>query len=183
LQIKINGQTVKDLIKSLALAGVLTLVGAARTPAQNLIANGGFTANAAAFTVSPGYTNGGNPATISSWLIWGAGSSAGLNGAGTGVGNTFGPTTPGGRTYAFLQYGGGLLGQYLTLAPNTKYRLDFEVAAKVGNTAQYRVVVAPSDSTGFTGLYYDSGVQTGNTAAFDHITAYFTTPATLGVVK
>jgi len=30
------------------------------------------------------------------------------------------------------------------------------------------------------GLYYDSGVQTGNTATFDHITAYFTTPATLG---
>ena len=119
----------KNLIKSLAFIGILTVVGSAHTHAQNLITNGAFTANAAAFTVSPGYTNGGNPVTISSWLILGSSSGAGLNGAATGAGNTFGPTNPGGRTYAFVQYGGGLLGQYLTLAPNTKYRLDFEVAA------------------------------------------------------
>ena len=170
----------KSLIKSLALTGLLAVLEVAPADAQNLIVNGAFTANSAAFTVAPGYTNGGNPATISGWLIGGAGSSAGLNGIGTSAGDAFGPTSPGGRTYAFLQYGGGLLRQYVTLAPSTKYRVDFDVAARVGSAAQYRVVVATNDSGGFTGLYYDSGARVANNAGFDHVTAYFTTPATLG---
>ena len=171
----------KNLIKFLAFAGVLTVVGAASTQA-NLIANGNFTANSAAFTVYPGYTGGGNPAAITGWLNYLNVASQGLNGAGTGAGNPFGPTNPGGRTYAFLQHGQQLLGQYLpTLAPNTQYKLDYDVACRGGYSGgQYRVVVSPSDTAGFNGLYYDSGLQTGNSAAFDHITAYFTTPAMLG---
>ena len=170
----------KELIKLVILIGVLTAAGAAHAQPANAIANGDFTTNAAAFTVPPGAINGGNPAGIANWQVFGAGSGVGLNGARTGAGNSFGPTSPGGRTYAFIQSAQTLLGQYLTLAPNTQYKLDYDVAARAGNTAQYRVVVSPSDSAGFNGLYYDSGVQPGNNAAFAHVTAYFTTPAALG---
>jgi len=170
-------------LTAIPLLAVASGVISAAESVSNWIANGDFTANAAAFTADPGYANGGgNPAAIAGWGVYGAGLSVGLNGAkaGAGVGNTFGPTTPGSRTYAFIQSVQTLLGQYLTLAPGTQYKLDYDVAARAGNSAQYRVVIAPSDTTGFTGLYYDSGVQTGNNANFTHVTGTFTTPATLG---
>ena len=163
--------------ESLALIIVLAVAAPVRA---TVIVNGDFSANAAAFTNSPGYTGGANPVTISNWLNYFNAPQQGLNGARTGVGNTFGPTNTGGRTYAFIQSAQTLLGQYLTLAPSTKYRLDYEVAARAGQAAKYRVMVAPSDSSGTSGLYYDSGVTAGNSAAFDHVTAYFTTPSALG---
>ncbi|MEI6673846.1 MAG: HYR domain-containing protein [Verrucomicrobiota bacterium] len=172
------------LLLATALFLVISGVIQAAESVNNWIANGDFTANAAAFTASPGsINNSGNPAAISGWLSFGAGSSPGLNGSKTGasVGNPCGPTTPGSRTYAFIRYGQGGLSQYLTLAPNTPYRMDFDVAARAGYTdQQYRVVIAPSDTTGMDGLYYDSGVQAGNSASFTHVTGTFTTPATLG---
>ncbi len=174
------------LLLAAALLPVVSGVTLAAESVNNWIANGDFTANAAAFTASPGSSNdSGNPAGISSWLSFGAGSSPGLNGSKTGasVGNPFGPTTPGSRTYAFIRYGQGGLGQYLSLAPNTQYRLDFDVAARAGySDQQYRVVIAPSDTTGMDGLYYDSGAQSGNSANFTHVTGTFTTPATPGAM-
>ena len=146
----------RPVLAAAALLPVVSGMASAADSVSNWIANGDFTANAAAFTASPGYAGGGgNPAGIASWGVYGAGSSVGLNGAktGAGVGNTFGPTNQGGRTYAFIQSVQTLLGQYLTLAPGTQYKLDFDVASRAGNTAQYRVVIAPSDTTGFTGLY------------------------------
>ena len=141
-------QKLRRLLAAATLLPVVSGVTPAAESVHNWIANGDFTANAAAFTASPGsINNGGNPADISAWVLFGAGSGVGLNGSKTGasVGNPFGPATPGSRTYAFIQYGGRLLGQYLTLAPNTSYRLDFDVAARAGYTdQQYRVVIAPS---------------------------------------
>jgi hypothetical protein len=173
----------RPLLAAATLFPVVSGVTPAAESVNNWIANGDFTANAPAFTAYPGQITGANPAEISGWLSFGAGSGQGLNGSKTGasVGNPFGPANPGTRTYAFIQYGQGGLGQYLTLAPNTQYRLDYDVAARTGYTdQQYRVVIAPSDTTGMEGLYYDSGVQMGNTANFTHVTGTFTTPATLG---
>ncbi len=162
----------KHLIKSLVVANVLIVIGTAPTHAQNLITNGNFAANAAAFTTSPGYLSGSNPSSITGWTTSG---SVGLNGSGIGAGTAFAPTTVPSGVFAFCQ-GAGSFQQSLTgLAASTKYRLDYQVAARAGNTAQYRVVCSDGSTT-----YYDSGVVAGNSNAFQQITAYFTTPATLG---
>lgn len=148
------------------------------TPPNSLIANGNFGANALSFTLSPGYTGSPNPSSITSWTASGS-AQYGINGAGTGVGDPFGPSNPGGLTYAFLQGTGQALVQSLTtLAPNTTYQLGYSVAGRIGNTASYRVVIY-SDNT-FTTAYYDSGVQPANSSGFVNVTASFTTPATLG---
>jgi hypothetical protein len=148
------------------------------TPPNSLIANGSFAANASSFTLSPGYTGSPNPSSITSWTASGI-AQYGINGAGTGVGDPFGPSNPGGLTYAFLQGTGQALVQSLTtLAPNTTYQLGYSVAGRAANTASYRVVIY-SDNT-FNTAYYDSGVQPANSSGFVNVAASFTTPATLG---
>ena len=145
---------------------------------QNLISNGNFTANAMAFTNWPGYTapsSPGNPPSISIW--------ANINGGGVGVNgaevrfatpNTFGPTNPGGRTYAFVQGGTNGLRQNLTLLPNTAYLLEYDVAARSGNTVNYQVQIGDNTQTYFT----SSNVLADN-AWFVRFTKTFTTPSTL----
>ena len=158
---------------------LMTLV----TPANSLIVNGSFAANASSFTVWPGYTGGSNPTSITGWTELNGANGVGINGTGTSVGNPFSPSNPNGLTYAFLQGGntsvGHRLRQYLTtLAPNTTYQLGYSVAGRAGNTASYRVVVY-SDNT-LTTSYYDSGVQPADSSGFINVTASFTTPATPG---
>ena len=140
---------------------------------KNLISNGNFMANVSAFTNYPGYaSDGSNPASIASWGS--AYSGVGLNGAGTGatVGNPFGPSNPGGFTYAFLQGGTNWLFQYPPLTTNTTYKMDFDVAARAGDTVNYEVDVADNIQT------YVTATGVGNNAAFSHVTAVFTTPTT-----
>ena len=143
---------------------------------HNLILNGDFSANAALFTTWPGYTaptTPGNPASITSWINLNGGL-VGVNGAGTGAGDPFGPTTTGGRTYAFIEGGTNGLRQYLlTLPPNTTYQLDFDVATRAGNTANYKVEVVDNAQT-----YFTTGTVLGNTNPFVHFTQIFSTPGT-----
>ncbi len=146
------------------------------TPPNSLIVNGSFAANAASFTFPPGYIGGGgvNPSSITGWTDLYSAGGYGLNGTGTGVGDPFSPSNPGGLTYAFIQGGntsvGHVLGQNLTgLAPNTTYTLVYSVAGRSGNTASYRVALY-SDST-FTTSYYNSGVQAANSSGFVTVTA------------
>jgi PhoPQ-activated pathogenicity-related protein len=157
--------------------------------AENLLVNGDFTANAAAFTKWPGYVDLGdvdpsnpNPASITGWLNYFNSPGQGVNGAGaaTSVGNPFGPTNTGDRTYAFLQNGGSnLLGQYLpSLAVNTTYELSLDVAGRAGNPAATFKVLVAGDDTATPVYLYDSGIVAANTAAFTSYTVSFTTPAT-----
>ena len=155
-------------------------------PANNLIVNGTFQANASGFTVSPGYIGGGgvNPTSITGWTdLYGTGA-YGVNGGGTSVGYPFAPAAAAGVTYAFIQYGssagsGHVLKQALTgLTPNTTYTLMYSVGARSGNASSYRVSLF-ADNT-YTTSYYDSGVQLAPALGFNTVTATFTTPASLG---
>ncbi len=152
-------------------------VSAAVLPPPNLIVNGDFTANAVGFTNPPGYLllSPGNPSAIASWVANNPTYGIGVNGPLTSVGDPFGPTTTGGRTYAFIQQGGGAISQSLPLLlTNQTYQLDFDVSGRSGlPNAGYQVQIADSTQT----IYTTNGI--GTPAAFNHVTATFTTPALL----
>jgi hypothetical protein len=168
--------TISRTLNSLILAGLLTMVGVAPASAQNLIVNGDFTANAAGFTNWPGYLltwSAGNPADITGWLDY-TGTPMGLNGAATTASSVFGPTVPGGHTFAFLQ-GPGLLGQFLPLSsytPSTMYKLEFDAAGRAGEA---NVVFAVQ--IGETGEHFSTGNLIANPDAFNHYSHTFTSPA------
>ena len=142
----------------------------------NIVLNGDFSENAAGFTEWPGYlTNNGNPSQINSW---GFSKSAGVNGGINGVGlhTPFGPSNQTAVTYyGFLQSVGTQFSQDLTgrLAPNSRYQISFKAANRSGNSSALGQVTVGDDSTTF----YDSGVQSWSTAAFQSVTAEFTTGA------
>lgn len=175
-------------LKSLALVGVLTLVGAVTAQAVNVINNGDFTANAALFNEaaglpSTGYINNpnvpsGNPDGITGWdLQYGSYGWAyyGLNGPATALGtpNQWGPSNPGGNTYLWLYPGTyAVASQVLSLAANTEYQLDFDVAQTATSSALSWTVSIAQGAT----VYY-SATAVANNLAFDHITAIFTTTA------
>jgi hypothetical protein len=145
------------------------------TPGTNLIVNGNFSANAMEFTNWPGYasTSGsGNPSAITGWINL-SNSLVGVDGIGTSAGDAFGPTNTGGGTYAFIQGGVNGLAQDLALTACTTYQLDYEVAARAGNTPNYQVQIGDG-----TQVYYTS-TKAANNAVFVHFTATFTTPSAL----
>jgi len=169
-----------EKLKTLALVGVLTLVGAVTAHAQNLIANGDFTANAAGFTYNVGILGEGgvNPLTITSWTA-GAGN-IGLNGPATGVvGAPYEPLNgPGGYTFAFIHWGStaSTLSQTLSGAytPNTQYELSFDAAGFrwLPSTA-FRVSIGDNTTTHVTTGALDSTLLT----SFTHFSSVFTSPA------
>ena len=163
---------------SLAFTGILTLFGITAAPAQNLIVNGDFTANAAAFTAFPGYATPNSAVPISDWANGFAGG-AGVNGGATGVGDIFGPANACGQTYAFIQGGVGVLMQGLpvTYAPNKAYQLSFDAAARSGNTdVAFRVQIG--DATQIHVTTQVGPVELiGNPDSFVHYSYTFTSPA------
>jgi len=144
---------------------------------QNLIQNGNFTNNAAAFTNYPGYINGSNPAAISSWTST-LGANVGINGAGVGfAGSPFGPTNSGNFTYAFLQRVAAMtngLTQNLSLTASTTYQLTFNASARSGNSPLFQVRVGNGSQ-----FYFSSTNLAANSAAFASYFYTFTTPATI----
>ena len=141
-------------------------------PATNLVRNGDFTANAAAFKTSPGALGGGNPGAIPDWTPV-IGGTVGLNGAAVGFPKSpFGPADTGGRTYAFIQSGDAGLQQKLALVPNTTYHLSFDVGARDGNeSATFRVQIADGD-----GVMVGSGDLNASSTAFTTQSYTFTSP-------
>lgn len=178
-------------LKSLALVGVLTAVGAVTAHAVNVINNGDFTANASLFTdttpngwtgltSNPGVPSS-NPEVIPGWDLqynvngW---CYYGINGPLTSVTyqNYWGPADPGGLTYmAFYPGAAGLASQALSLTANTSYTLSYQVASSQWNpgAVTYGVTIADGAAT-----YYTTSAV-ANSAAFDTITATFTTPGTI----
>ena len=146
--------------------------------AQNKVTNGTFTANAAAFTVwagGVGNTDGSatNP-PIASWSTYPAEDGKGLNGAGTSLGNIFGPADTGGRTFAFVQNGSNAIYQVLSLATNTSYSLSIDIAGRSGDAAPTFAVKMGDGLPAF----WNSGDIAANQDAFTHYSYSFTTPAT-----
>jgi hypothetical protein len=172
--------------KSIAIVGALTAGAVAAAHAQNLVANGDFTANASLFAYdNVGIANGpntpsANPSTIPGWDLlyqtygW---YYYGINGPLTGVTypNYWGPATPGGLTYMFEYPGGANASQNLSLAANTTYNLSYQVGASQWNpgACTYGVTIADGAAT-----YYTASAV-ANSLAFDTITTTFTTPATI----
>ncbi len=173
---------IKQLLTVISTLAVLSgATGSAH--AQNKVANGGFSANAAAFTVSPGgvgATDGTatNP-PIASWSSYPTADypGSGINGAGTPLGNIFGPADPGGRTFAFAQNGSTVLYQVLSLATNTSYLLSIDVAGRNADVAPTFAVKMGDGVPAF----WDSGDIAANQASFTHYSFVFTTPATFTV--
>lgn len=172
-------------IKSLALVGVLTVVGAVAAHAQVL--NGNFTANAAGFTVAPGYVDpysAGNPTAITDWAFYNAGANVlrGINGAATTAGDAFGPTATGGRTYAFIQGENSALYQNLALTPSTTYTLSIDIAGRAGDAAPAFSVEFADATTAFAPFWVNGGfgpALPAGQAAFTTYVLNFTTPGAL----
>ena len=167
------------------ISALAVLAGGARaTHAQNVVTNGDFTANAAAFTVSPGAIGGGgvNPTNITSWLTYPGDDGKGINGQATGVGNIFGPTTAAGYTFAFIQNGGNGIYQLLPLATNKTYTLNIDIAGRAGDASPALFSVKMAD--GLTAFWDSNALNGGNPipasqGSFIHYTVNFTTPATM----
>ena len=166
-----------ELLATVALTGGM----ATAAHAQNLLLNGDFTANAAAFTTFPGNTSlGSNPAGITDWYQIVGGGPVGVNGAGVGFSGPFGPTADGGLTYAFIQSGVNGLAQNLTsLTLDSTYELSFDAAARASNpSVSFRVQIGDAVVTYVTTQVSGSDVLIGNPDAFTHYSYSFTTPST-----
>ena len=97
---------------SLAYLGIC--LGKASAQGPNLLTNGDFSANAAAFTSWPAYAGGANPATVPGWNIPGGG--WGVNGNLTAT-NVFGPANVGTiGAFAFRQNPGTIEQNFASLA-------------------------------------------------------------------
>lgn len=164
-------------VHGVLFASALFILQAGSSYSQNLIQNGAFTANAAAFTNWPGYIGGSNPAGITNWNA-ALGVSLGINGAAVGfAGSPFGPSSATGYTYAFIQRvapSTNQIAQNLSLSPGTTYQLGFDAAARAGNSPQFLVQIADNSQ-----VYVSSGSVSANNAAFNHYSYTFTTPATI----
>ena len=168
------------------LIGILTLVsivtGAAPALAQNLIANGNFTANAGSFTGNNGGLGFPNPTAITSWTA-GAGN-IGINGPATSVGTPFGPATPGTYNFSFIQWGSAASSLSQTLAgaytPNTRYELSFDAAGfRWGPSKAFRVQIGDNTQVHFTTQVGGVDLNSTSLTSFEHFSYMFSSPTTI----
>ena len=126
-----------------ALAAAGLTMSAASTASANVILNGDFSANAAAYTVYPGYSTSPNPSNPTDWLLPSPGN-AGINGIDTGFANQgepFAPTTSDMADMAFLQSQGTSISQTVTTTAGQAYTLTYDAAARSGETADVLNVI------------------------------------------
>ena len=135
---------------ALAIAAVAGLAGAASASmvATNLITNGNFSDNAAAYASFPGYSASPNPADPTGWS-----GTNGVNGPDTG----FYPTTSDNEPFspapnatingnlpdfAFMQGPDASVAQTVATTPGSSYTLTYYGAARAGETADVLEVIA-----------------------------------------
>lgn len=127
------------LVRGLAAGSLLALAGAPGAEAQ-LVTNGDFEANGAAFVDIPGYVGvGGNPASITGWFHDPANPHVGLN-PGSSAGSGFANNGDNSTQVAFLQtfdegtlFSPAMLVQSITgFTPGQEYRLTFDYNARGG---------------------------------------------------
>lgn len=147
---------------SLAYLGLC--LGKASAQGPNLLTNGDFSANAAAFTTWPAYAGGANPATVPGWNIPGGG--WGVNGNSTAT-NVFGPVNVGTiGAFAFRQAAGTIEQNFASLAGHI-YALNFDAAQRNNGATTAGWIAQVGGSTVLT---------TGNlsNAQFNHYATSFT---------
>ena len=168
-------------LNALAIVGVLSVVGTVSTHAQNLIVNGDFTANAAAFVGNNGIVGSPNAATIASWTA-GAGN-IGINGPATSVATPYGPANPGTYNFAFSSWGSASSGLSQTLSgnytPNTQYDLSFDAAGfRWAPSLAFRVSIFDNSQTHVTTQVGGVDLDSTPLDSFRHFDYVFTSPAT-----
>jgi hypothetical protein len=169
-------------LKTLAMVGVMAVVGTMTIHAQNLIANGDFMANAAAFVGNNGIVGPPNPSTITSWVT-GAGN-VGLNGPGTSAGSAYAPLNgDGGYTFAFSSWGSASSGLSQTLGggytAGAQYTLSFDAAQfRWAPSKAFRVSISDDSQTHFTTQVGGVDLDSTPLESFTHFSYGFTAPAT-----
>ncbi|MGC8625106.1 MAG: DUF642 domain-containing protein [Phycisphaerae bacterium] len=164
---------------ALAAAGLTML--AVGTAQANMIKNGNFSANAAAYTTSPGYPNSPNPAAPTDWTVAYV-SGTGINGPDTGFyatnGAPFAPSsTAGVRDFAFMSgpptnYPQSFLSQTVATTAGQAYTLTYEAAGRTGDTPIGVLDVVIEDTTSNKRIATQTPTVTG--AAFNTFTLSFT---------
>ena len=148
----------------------------------NVVANGDFTANAAAFVGNTGILGPPNAATITSWTT-GAGV-IGLNGPATSAGSGYAPLNgDGGYTFAFSSWGSASSGLSQDLSgdytPGTKYELSFDAAQfRWAPSKAFRVSIADNSQTHFTTQVGGVDLDSTPLTSFTHFSYVYTSPAT-----
>ena len=147
----------------------------------NMIQNGDFSANAAAYTQAPGYPNSPNPAAPTDWTLAYV-SGTGINGPDTGFyatgGAPFAPSsTAGVRDFAFMNgpptnYPQSFISQTVATAAGQAYTLSYEAAGRAGDTPIGVLDVVIEDTTSKTQIATQTPAITE--AAFNTFTLGFT---------
>lgn len=155
------------------------LVGAAGTASVNLVTNGDFTANAAKYQTSPGYSGKANPNSPPGWTLPATATSkfavaVGVNGSDTGVGTPFGPTSSAAvKDFAFMQGGANFISQRVTTTAGQAYRLTYEAAARAGHPGTAAVLL--TDTT--DGKVFTSQAPAITDTGFRPFSLTFTAPS------
>ena len=122
----------------------------------NLIANGDFSANAAAYTANPGYDGNGNPPAPTGWTVGPGQNTVGVNGSNTEFykdatngGAPFAPvSTVGIRDFVFLQNRGIFASQTVATVVGQTYTLTYDAAERINDTSALLKVVLINTATG-----------------------------------
>ncbi len=147
------------------------------TFSSSVIRNGVFSANAAAYTASPGYSSQrGNPAAPAGWK---SGSrNSGVNGPDTGFYGSSGyqpfapKSTAGVSDFSFLQGNGAFIAQTAATATGHLYTLAFDAAQRSSDTTAVLEVVLTNSATGNQDITLTPTItDTGFTPFFINFTA------------
>ena len=157
----------KTILSTSFAALLLGALGTGPAQAVDLVTNGDFSANAAAFTNGNGYFNEGgvNPASAPNWTTTGSG----INGTSTTTSNAFAPANnvP---SFLFMQ-GDVMASQALGTVGGTNYLFSFDAAARNGNTAG---ISAFADNTQAASLVIDGSLGWLSQNAFQRYAFGFT---------
>ena len=140
----------------------------------NLIVNGDFSANAAQYVNSPGYSKSPNPAAPAYWNN-GENLNAGINGPDTTTGNPFSPgNATSVRDFAFLQSTGTAISQTGKTTAGRAYTLSYAAAARgsdvPANHDELKVIIADAA----TGKQIATAVPGITQSAFHTFVLHFT---------
>ena len=153
----------------------IVALGCVSFASANMITNGDFSANAAAYTAAPGTGRGTNPTAPTGWAFSSAGYS-GINGPDTGFYGSssyqpFAPTsTAGVRDFAFLQYDAMTLAQTIPTTGGEVYTLSYAAAGRAGGPSTTMEVIL-TDATSSTQIITQTPAITD--AAFNNFTLNF----------
>lgn len=155
--------------------GCISMANANTIVSANVVTNGDFSANAAAYTVSPGTGRGGNPTAPTGWAFSSA-SYSGINGPDTGFYGSAGyqpfapASTVGVGDFAFLQYGTMSITQTISTTAGEPYTLSYAAAGRVDGPSTTMEVIL-TDATSNTQITTQTPAITA--AAFNDFTLNF----------